>query len=264
MNPHGPRPPVKGRAFGSPLARDLYPRASTAEVDPRAKPGAPVAVAGLAHVTKTFNGHDHRTTAVRDVSFEAFAGELILLLGPSGSGKTTLLTLIAGLSRPTAGTVSLFGRDIERFSAKELQRLRAEKIGFIFQTFLLIDSLTARENIEAVLRFNGTGRSARRTKATALLRRLQIEYLAGRFPRTMSQGEKQRVAVARAMANDAELIIADEPTGSLETKQGLGIIRILHALAKEGNKCVIVASHDLRLAEFTDRVIRLEDGRMTS
>jgi putative ABC transport system ATP-binding protein len=219
-------------------------------------------VAALSNVTKTFNGDEQRTTAVRDMSFEAFAGELILLLGPSGSGKTTLLTLIAGLSRPTAGTISLFGKDVERFSGGELQRLRAGKIGFIFQTFLLIDSLTARENVEVVLRFNGLRRPERKTKAAALLRRLQIEYLADQFPRTMSQGEKQRVAVARAVANDAELIIADEPTGSLETKQGVAIIRLLHALAKEGKTCVIVASHDLRLAEFADRIIRLEDGRM--
>jgi putative ABC transport system ATP-binding protein len=222
----------------------------------------PLLVASLDRVTKIFGTNEHKTTAVQEVSFRAFSGELILLLGPSGSGKTTLLTLIAGLSKPTAGNILLFGKNIEQYSARELQQIRAKKIGFIFQTFLLIDSLTALENVEMVLRFSGKRRMERRKRARELLRQFQIEHLAGKFPRTLSQGEKQRVAIARAIANDAELIIADEPTGSLETKQGFDIIQLLHSHAKEQNKCVIVASHDLRLAEFADRILRLEDGKI--
>jgi len=216
----------------------------------------------LEKVTKTFNGSGYPTTAVREVSFEARPGEMVLLLGPSGSGKTTLLTLIAGLTRPTAGNISLFGKSVDEYSATELQCLRADKIGFIFQTFLLIDSLTATENIEIVLRFNGKRRAERTGKTLALLRELGIEYLAGRFPRDMSQGEKQRIAIARAIANDAQLIIADEPTGSLETRQGVDIIALLHGQAKTRKTTVIVASHDLRLKEFADRTLRLEDGMM--
>lgn len=222
------------------------------------KKAAPIVC--LAKVTKTFNDSVHPTTAVREVSFEAIPGELILLLGPSGSGKTTLLTLIAGLSEPSAGTILLYGKNISQFTAGELQRLRTEKIGFIFQTFLLIDSLTVRENVDVVFRFNGCKRAERNTKSQTLLRRLRIEHLADKFPGTLSQGEKQRVAVARAIANDAKLVIADEPTGSLETKQGIEIIRLLHSQAKEENKCVIVASHDLRLTEFADRILRMVDG----
>jgi putative ABC transport system ATP-binding protein len=216
----------------------------------------------LEKVTKIFDGSGPPTTAVREVSLEARRGEMVLLLGPSGSGKTTLLTLVAGLTKPTSGSISLFGKNVEEYSAAELQSLRAEKIGFVFQTFLLIDSLTARENIEIVLRFNGKRRAERARKTYALLRELGVEYLAGRFPGTMSQGEKQRVAVARAIANDAELLIADEPTGSLETRQAIEIMALLHGQAKRRNATVIVASHDLRLKEFADRTLRLQDGVM--
>jgi putative ABC transport system ATP-binding protein len=221
-------------------------------------PSAPVV--RLEQVTKVFNGSGHPTTAVRDVSLEARRGETVLLMGPSGSGKTTLLTLIAGLARPTSGRVTLFGRGIEEFSARELQSLRARRIGFIFQTFLLIDALTAAENIEIVLRFGLMRRAERAAKTRALLRELGVEHLASRFPGGLSQGEKQRVAIARALANDAELIIADEPTGSLETRQAVGIIELLHEQAKRRNTAVIVASHDLRLKDYADRTLRLQDG----
>jgi putative ABC transport system ATP-binding protein len=216
----------------------------------------------LEKVTKIFDGSGQRTTAIRDVSFVARPGEMVLLLGPSGSGKTTLLTLIAGLARPTAGRISLFGRSVEEYSATELQRLRANRIGFVFQTFLLIDSLTAEENVEIVLRFTGKRRAERTGKARRILGELGIGHLAGRFPRVMSQGEKQRVAIARAVANDAELLIADEPTGSLETRQAAGIIALLHGQARARHAAVIVASHDLRLQEFADRTLRLQDGMM--
>jgi putative ABC transport system ATP-binding protein len=211
---------------------------------------------------KVFGANEHQTAAIRDVNLQARAGELILLLGPSGSGKTTLLTLLAGLSRPTSGRVLLFGKDVESYSSRELQQVRARRIGFIFQTFLLLDSLTALENVEIVLRFNGKGRGERRSRAREILRGFGIGHLERKFPQTMSQGEKQRVAIARAIGNDAALILADEPTGSLETKQGLAVIELLRRLAKEQGKCVVVASHDLRLREFADRVFRLEDGRL--
>lgn len=222
----------------------------------------PGPVIRLEKATKIFNGSGHPTTAVREVSFEARRGEMVLLLGPSGSGKTTLLTLIAGLTKPTSGRISLFGKSVEEYSAAELQALRAERIGFVFQTFLLIDSLTATENIEIILRFTGKRRVDRAGKTRALLAELGIEHLADRFPRAMSQGEKQRVAIARAIANDAELLIADEPTGSLETRQAIDIVTLLHGQAKTRNATVIVASHDLRLKEFADRTLRLKDGTM--
>lgn len=216
----------------------------------------------LEKVTKIFDGSGPPTTAVRNVSLEARRGEMVLLLGPSGSGKTTLLTIIAGLVKPTSGSVALFGKGVEEFTAAELQSLRADKMGFIFQTFLLIDSLTAGENIEIVLRFCRKRRAERIRRTKAILGELGIEHLAGRFPRGLSQGEKQRVAVARAIANDARLLIADEPTGSLETRQAIGIMGLLHAQAKTRGTTVIVASHDLRLKEYADRALYLLDGEI--
>lgn len=216
----------------------------------------------LNELTKIYGTDERRTIILQQISFQAFAGELILLIGPSGSGKTTLLTLIAGLIGPTTGTVSLFERNIECYTPRELQQLRAKRIGFIFQNFLLIDSLTGTENVEVVLRFIGKHKKDAHLRATQLLHRFHVEHLSRRFPPSMSQGEKQRVAVARAVANNADLILADEPTGSLESRQGFDIIRLLKMYAKEQNKCVIVASHDLRLIEYADKILRLEDGML--
>ena len=219
-------------------------------------------IVSIRNVSKSYKINEHSSVGVKDINFEAKPGELVLFLGPSGSGKTTLLTLIAGLLQPSEGVISLFDKNIETYSNVELQKLRAEKIGFIFQTFLLIDALTALQNIELVLKF--TFKSNREVKKIALntLKKLQIEYLADKLPMTMSQGEKQRVAVARAIVTDAELILADEPTASLDASNGSVIIELLHSYAKKNNKCVIVVSHDLRLKEFADRIIYLEDGRI--
>ena len=219
-------------------------------------------VVWLAGVDKIFGSNEHRTAAVQHINLEATAGQLLVCLGPSGSGKTTLLTLIGGLLRPTAGIVSLFGRRIESYSTRELQELRAKRMGFVFQTFHLIDALTALENVMLVLRFAGESNRGARDQARAILARLHIDHLAQKCPPHLSHGEKQRVAVARALVNDADLVLADEPTASLESKQGFEVIELLHAYAAERNKCVIVASHDRRLEEFADVVVRLSDGRI--
>lgn len=216
----------------------------------------------LSNVSKIFGSDEKKTVAVQDVSLSASSGELLLVLGPSGSGKTTLLTLIAGLVKSTSGIISLFGRNIESYSAKELQKIRAKRIGFIFQTFLLIDSLTVRENVGVVLRFTGKTRNEAHHQAMHLLEQFHVGHLADKFPRTLSQGEKQRVAVARAVANEGDLIIADEPTGCLESKQGFEIIQLLKAYSRDKNRCVIVSSHDLRIGEFADRILRMEDGAL--
>ncbi|MBN1273876.1 MAG: ABC transporter ATP-binding protein [Candidatus Aminicenantes bacterium] len=214
----------------------------------------------LSDVTKYFESGGNRTYALKNISLEVGRGELILFLGPSGSGKTTLLTMMAGLIKPSKGSVFLFNRKVDTYSPKELQKLRACSLGFIFQTFLLIDSLTVLENLRVVLRFSGYPRKETNQKAIRLLQQFHIEELAGKFPVCLSQGEKQRVAVARAVANDASLILADEPTGSLESKQGFEVISLLKKLSETEDKSVVIASHDLRIVEFADRVFRLEDG----
>jgi putative ABC transport system ATP-binding protein len=219
-------------------------------------------IVSIKNVSKSYKVNEHSTSAVSNINFEATTGELVLVLGPSGSGKTTLLTLIAGLLSPSEGSISLFQKNIEEYSSVELQKLRAEKIGFICQTFLLIDALNALQNIELVLKFASKSKREAKIIANNLFKELQIEYLSDKLPISMSQGEKQRVAVARAIANNADLILADEPTASLDAANGLIIIELLHNYATKNNKCVIVVSHDLRLKEYADRIIYLEDGRI--
>jgi len=216
----------------------------------------------LQDVNKFYRSNSHKSTGVRNVNLKAEKGEMLLLLGPSGSGKTTLLTLIAALLKPTSGKVFLYAKDIAGMKAKELQRIRAERIGFIFQSFLLIESLSALQNIELALKFAKHDKKNIRITALNLLRQFEIEDLAFKPASALSQGEKQRVAVARAIANDADLIIADEPTASLETSQGKKIIELLHNYAVQEDKCVIVASHDLRLKDYADRIIQLCDGEV--
>jgi len=214
----------------------------------------------LKAVSKHYGYNGHTSVAVRDVTLTFSSGELVLLLGPSGSGKTTLLTLMAGLVKPTTGDVKLFGSDVTSYQEEALQQLRAQRIGFVFQNFLLVDSLSVADNIVLVLRFGGVNGGEARDRAAGLLHQLGIEHLAAKSPARLSQGEKQRVAIARAIANGARLILADEPTASLESKQGLEVIELLQMLAHAEGRCVIVASHDLRLVEFADRVVRLRDG----
>jgi putative ABC transport system ATP-binding protein len=218
-------------------------------------------IVSLKNVSKTYKINEHVSIGVKDVNFSARQGELVLFLGPSGSGKTTLLTLIAGLLKPSEGSISIFQKPIESYSAADLQSLRAGRIGFIFQTFLLIDALTSSQNIELVVKFNQKSKREARRISQTLLQELNIEYLADKLPATMSQGEKQRVAVARAVANNAELILAYEPTASLDTENGSIIIELLSSFARS-NKCVIVASHDLRLKKYADRIVYLDNGRI--
>ncbi len=219
-------------------------------------------IASLDHVSKSYGFNGSTTTALNDISLEVNSGELVLLLGPSGSGKTTLLSLLAGLLEPTTGDVRLFGRRVSAYTGRALQKVRAQRIGFVFQNFLLLEALTVRQNIELVRSF-ATAEEGKTGRSTDdLLRQMSIGHRADMYPGRISQGEKQRAAIARALVNDADLLLADEPTASLESSQGAEIIRLLHGLAKEENRGVVVASHDLRLVDFADRVLRLVDGSL--
>lgn len=214
----------------------------------------------LRKISKVYDSRGCKTDALKEIDFTTRRGELILLLGPSGSGKTTMLTIVAGFNQPTEGNVYLFAKNINSYTQKELQQLRAEKIGFIFQSFLLIDSLTVHENVELVLRFSQRNRFNSKRNASDALSRVGILHLAAKSPMELSHGEKQRTAIARAFANNADLLIADEPTASLETKQGEEIIKLLHSYASEYHKCVIVASHDLRLKTLADKIYYMDNG----
>ncbi len=217
-------------------------------------------VVDLKNISKVYESNANKTGALTDVNFSGNKGELLLLLGPSGSGKTTMLTIIAGFNAPTSGKVCLFGKNIDKYSQSELQLIRAEKIGFIFQSFLLIDALTVYENVELVLKFFKRNRSNVKKQTREALNKVGISHLANKTPLELSHGETQRTAIARAFANNADLLIADEPTASLETQQGKEIIMLLHSYANEFNKCVIVASHDLRLKILADKIFYIENG----
>jgi putative ABC transport system ATP-binding protein len=183
-----------------------------------------------------------------------------VLLGPSGSGKTTLLSLLAGLMRPTSGAVRLFGDDIGKMPQAELQMLRARSMGFVFQTFHLFDVLKVVENITIVQRFAGTSRRRAGQRALELLDLLDIADLAAKYPVELSQGQKQRVAIARAMANEPRLLLADEPTASLEWRQGHEVVSLLQRCARDLGCCVVCATHDLRMREVAGRICTITDG----
>ncbi|MCB2206000.1 ABC transporter ATP-binding protein [bacterium] len=217
----------------------------------------------LSGVSKHYLSHGNVYTALDGVELTFFPGELSLMLGPSGSGKTTLLTIAAGFVRPSTGTVDLFGRALTGYGAKDLQVLRARHIGFVFQTFLLIDALTAMDNVLLQLRFAGLKKSIAHRRAMDALERVDIADLGQKRPSELSHGEQQRVAIARALAVDADLVIADEPTASLDMDQGENIISLLHSCARELNKCVLVASHDLRLRTHADHIHLLENGSIS-
>jgi len=212
------------------------------------------------NVSKSFAYNGHSATVINNISLSVRKGELLLLLGPSGSGKTTLLTIMAGLLPPSDGAIYLFGKNIMEYLPKELQKLRAGRIGFIFQTFHLIDAYPAVDNIALSGRFAGMSSQSAAQKAGEILRRLKIEYLADKLPFNLSQGEKQRVAVARAFINKPDIILADEPTASLESCQGIDVIRLLHEYTRLENKSVVVVSHDRRICGYADRILCLQDG----
>lgn len=214
------------------------------------------------NLTKVF-GHGHTLVrAVDGVSFTTDAGEITLIMGPSGSGKTTLLTMIGGLLKPTEGRVLVDGLDVTGLGQRELPRVRRSYVGFVFQTFNLLESLTAQENVEIALNVAGVSGAEAHGRARALLVDAGLERRLDFRARDLSGGEKQRVSLARALANHPPLLLADEPTANLDSQQGRVVMELLRDLARKEECAVIVVSHDARLLDIADRVLRLEDGRL--
>jgi len=215
----------------------------------------------LQGVTKVFGQGQARVIAVDEVDLAVFPGEILLIMGPSGSGKTTLLMLAAGLLRPTSGAIRIDGDDMTAMSERELGRLRRHKIGFVFQSFNLLAALNARENVEVALNLAGVRGKRGRERAITLLREFELSERLNARPEQLSGGEKQRVSIARALANDPDIIFADEPTANLDSKRGHEVMELLRNVAKERGKTVIIVSHDNRIRDIADRVLWLEDGR---
>jgi len=212
-------------------------------------------------LTKVFGDGPSAVRAVDGVDLSVRRGEILLIMGPSGSGKTTLLTMIGGLLRPTSGTVRVNGYNITSMKESELPQVRRHLVGFVFQTFNLLESLSTAENVEVALNLAGVGGREARQKADAILSDLGMGERLRFKPRVLSGGEKQRVSIARALANDPQLILADEPTANLDSKHGHDVVVLLRDIARRQNRTVVIVSHDHRIREVADRVLWLEDGR---
>ncbi len=197
---------------------------------------------------------------LKHVSFDIPQGSFVAIVGPSGSGKTTLLGLLAGLDTPSSGTVSLDGVALDRLTEDQRAQLRGEKVGFIFQTFQLIPTLTALENVQVPLELRGESDAAER--ATALLTRVGLGDRMDHFPSQLSGGEQQRVAIARAFVNAPKILFADEPTGNLDGVTGARIVELLESLNHSSGSTVVLVTHDMALAERAGRLIRLRDGEV--
>ena len=221
------------------------------------------AIIDVRAVSRSFHAADTTVRAVRAVSLRVAPGEFLALVGRSGSGKTTLLNLIAGLDRPDEGAVWIEGREVSRFSDRELTELRRHTLGFVFQSFGLLPLLSAAENIEIALRIAGAGSAARRRRTAQLLELVGLTARAAHRPYELSGGEQQRVAVARALANEPRVLIADEPTGELDTATGEQIFQLLRDVADRG-VAVVTATHDPFVVDHVDRVLELEDGALVA
>ena len=224
----------------------------------------PKSVLHLDGVSKIYRSGEFIVTALSEVNFHVRGGEIVAVMGPSGSGKTTLLTIAGALLRPTTGRVQICDIDITNMGESQLAAIRRQKVGFVYQSFNLLESLTAIENVRLVIQnsMRNSGKEAS-NRARELLEMFGLGHRLNSLPKKMSDGEKQRVAIARAMAKDPELLLADEPTANLDARRGHEVMGLLRDKAVELNKAVVVVSHDNRIREFAHRIVWLEDGTIS-
>jgi len=216
----------------------------------------------LSGVTKHYGAGEIGVRALDGLDLEIAAGELVVIAGPSGSGKSTLLQLLGALDRPTGGQVGFEGHDLAAMGERRLAALRQSEIGFVFQQFNLIPTLTAAENVEAALAPSGMARGGRAGRVDALLERVGLAARRGHLPSQLSGGEQQRVAIARALANEPRVLLADEPTGNLDVANGEAILALLRSLWLEEGLTLVIVTHDPEVAGAAPRVVRLGDGRI--
>ncbi len=213
-------------------------------------------------LTKLYKFPAEEIKAVRDVNLEIHPGDFIAFMGPSGSGKTTLLDTIGCLGKLSSGKLEVFGNNVSYSKEKELVKVRRKEIGFVFQDFLLIPSLTALENVELPLCFSRLPEN--RNNSIGLLKKVGLSHRINHFPRELSGGEKQRVAIARALTTSPKLLLADEPSGNLDTKSAQEIFNIFKELNKKEGLAIVVATHNLKLGSQANRIVYLKDGRIVS
>jgi putative ABC transport system ATP-binding protein len=216
----------------------------------------------LEGVTKIYGEGEQAVVALDDASLRVAAGELVAIVGPSGSGKTTFLAIAGALLQPTRGRVTLAGQDLTALRPAALTQVRLSQIGFILQSSNLLPGLTARDQLLLVAELAGRRDRRATTRADGLLETLGLAKRAGHYPESLSGGERQRVAIARALMNDPALILADEPTASLDSRRGRDVVELLAREVKERNKAGLIVTHDERMLDLCDRVVRIADGRL--
>jgi putative ABC transport system ATP-binding protein len=216
----------------------------------------------LDKVTKSFSGR-RKVTALEEISLEIAAGEMVSIAGPSGSGKSTLLNLIGGLDRPTTGEIRVRGRALSSLGDDELTRVRRDEIGFVFQFFNLLPALDCLENVSLPLRLRGWPRKKVEARARELLNLVGLDHRLDHVPEELSGGERQRVAIARALSIYPPILLADEPTGNLDTRTGVEILRLIHEIHERLGSTVVVVTHDLNVARSCPRNLALCDGRLS-
>ena len=221
-----------------------------------------MAVLELIEVTQVFGSRDNPTNALHKISLQLEQRQVVLIMGPSGSGKSTLLSIAGGLLQPTAGRVFIDGEEITGLSDRALADVRLRQVGFVFQDFNLLDALTVMQNLELVATRAGVPRRNARARAEELLRILGLDHRMHFRTRQLSGGERQRVAIARALVNNPQVILADEPTASLDTTRSAEIMGMLRMVAHDMGKAVLMVSHDHRTLDYADRVVWLQDGAL--
>jgi putative ABC transport system ATP-binding protein len=223
----------------------------------------PMEILAAKNVSKEYRMGAEVVRALADVSLEVGRGEFVAILGTSGSGKSTLLNLFGGLDRPTAGEIMFDGQSLAPLSSWEMSRYRLRRVGMIFQSFNLIPTMTARQNVALALAFAGLGRSERRQRSLELLERVGLSARAEHRPSELSGGEQQRVAIARALANEPQVLLADEPTGNLDSGRAAELMDLLKQMCRRDGKTIVLVTHDQELARaYADRMLKLKDGQV--